>query len=254
MLLIRRRHFMTSHCDQSTEADAELTVSIIIPVINEAGIITESISSLRRVRGRYEVIIVDGGSDDDTRHLVSAAIRLDLNYRLIESSRGRGNQLNAGASIARGRALVFLHADTRLPDSAIELIERALQEPDIVGGNFRLEYDGPGLATAIFTRLNSLRRWFGIYYGDSAIWATSEAFRRIGGFTSTRLMEDYELCRSLEQAGRTICFDQPVVASARRWHDHSVVRTLVVWTLIQWLYMIGVSSDRLAGLYYPGRF
>jgi rSAM/selenodomain-associated transferase 2 len=251
---MRRRHFVTSHCHQSSKADAELTVSIIIPVINEAGIIKESISSLKRVRGRFEVIIVDGGSDDDTRHLVSAGIGSDANYRLICSSRGRGNQLNAGASIAQGRAMVFLHADTRLPDCAIELIERALGEPAIVGGNFRLEYDGPGLATAIFTRLNSLRRWFGIYYGDSAIWATRESFWRIGGFTSTRLMEDYELCRSLERAGRTVCFDQPVVSSPRRWHDYSVIRTLIIWALIQWLYMIGVSSDRLAGLYYPGQF
>jgi rSAM/selenodomain-associated transferase 2 len=226
-------------------------VSIIIPVLNEARIIGEAIGGLGKVQGRYEVIIVDGGSDDETCQLVWQAIMKDPSHRLITAPRGRGNQLNAGASIARGRALLFLHADTRLPDRAVELIEQALEEPAIVGGNFELKYDGLDLSSAIFTKLNSLRRWFGIYYGDSAIWARREAFQEIGGFSSARLMEDYEFCRSLERAGRTVCFDEPVVTSSRRWHERNVIRSLFLWSLIQWLYMIGVNSDRLASLYYP---
>src|SRR5262249_29955113 len=148
------------------------------------------------------------------------AIFGDERCRLIGSIPGRGNQQNAGAEIANGRALLFLHADTRLPDSAIESIEQALAEPAIVGGNFKLRFDGPELASVIFTRLDSLRRWFGIYYGDSAIWARRDTFETIGGFTSCNLMEDFELCRNLERAGLTVCFGEPVVSSARRWRNN----------------------------------
>jgi rSAM/selenodomain-associated transferase 2 len=254
--LLRRSSLreMGEHWNPQTElmtAFPELSVSIIIPVVNEASIIAEAINSLGGVRGNYEVIIVDGGSDDETCQLASAVIRRASNYRLISAARGRGIQMNAGASIARGRALLFLHADTRLPVCAVELIERAMEDSGIVGGNFQLKYDGADLFSLIFTRLNAVRRSFGIYYGDSAIWARREVFRAIGGFTNPRLMEDYEFCRGLERAGHTVCFSDQAVTSSRRWRQYSVISNLIVWVLIQWLYMLGVSSDRLARLYYP---
>jgi len=229
------------------------SVSIIMPVLNEATIIWDAIAAVKRLRGNHELIIVDGGSEDGTTDLARDAISRDQRCRLIGSSPGRGNQQNAGAAIASGRALLFLHADTLLPDSAIESIERALQDPAIVGGNFRLKFEGPELASIIFTRLDSLRRWFGIYYGDSAIWARRETFEMVGGLTSASLMEDYELCRALEYAGQTVCFAEPVVTSARRWRDSGVLRTLAVWIIIQWLYLLGVSPVYLAGLYYSNR-
>src|SRR5262245_6149691 len=157
--------------DPKTEgaATSQFKVSIIVPVLNEARIVRDAINALGRLRGDFEVIIVDGGSKDGTWQLASDAIKPHPAYRLIGSPRGRGNQLNDGAGVARGRALLFLHADSRLPDSAMQSIEQALEQPEIVGGNFRLEFEGPELSSAIFTRLNSIRRWFGIYYGDSAI-------------------------------------------------------------------------------------
>jgi rSAM/selenodomain-associated transferase 2 len=233
---------------------APYNVSIIMPVLNEAKIIQDAIAAVRKVRGRHELIIVDGGSDDGTIDLTQSAISIDQRCRLISSSPGRGNQLNAGAGIATGRALLFLHADTRLPDSAVESIEQALQEPETVGGNFKLQFEGSERSSVIFTRLDTIRRWFGIYYGDSAIWARRETFENIGGFTSAGLMEDYELCRRLEKAGRTVCFDGPVVSSARRWRDNGVLKTLLSWIFIQWLYLLGVSPVYLARLYYSDRF
>jgi len=229
------------------------SVSIIMPVLNEATIIQDAINAVRILRGNHELIIVDGGSNDGTFGLARDVILGDQRCRLISSSPGRGYQQNAGAAFATGRALLFLHADTRLPDSAIESIEQALAEPAIVGGNFKLRFDGPELASAIFTRLDSVRRWFGIYYGDSAIWARRDTFETIGGFTSCNLMEDYELCRSLERAGRTVCFGEPVVTSARRWQGDGVLKTLAVWIIIQWLYLLGVSPVYLAGLYRSNR-
>jgi len=233
--------------------ESEPAVSIIVPVLNEAGIVQEAISELRRLPGSFEVIIVDGGSGDTTRDLASEAIATDPRFRLIVSSPGRGAQMNAGAAVSQGRALLFLHADTQLPESAVDSIEQALDEQAIIGGNFRLEFREKDLAGAIFTRLNSIRRWFGIYYGDSAIWVRRERFLNLGGFTQARLMEDYEFCRSMERAGRTVCIAQPVVTSGRRWHEYGIARTLILWTAIQWLYMVGISPDRLARLYYRKR-
>jgi len=233
--------------------DGQVKVSVIVPVLNEAGIIRDALSALSRLRGDYEVIIVDGGSSDETWQLVSETISLVPAYRLISSPVGRGNQLNAGVAVARGQAFLFLHADSLLSESAIQSIEHALEQPEIVGGNFRLEFEGSEFSSAIFTRLNSIRRWFGIYYGDSAIWARREIFERIGGFTAGSLMEDYELCRRLERSGRTVCLTEPVVTSARRWRDHGVIKTLIIWILIQWLYLFGVSPVCLARLYYPRR-
>jgi rSAM/selenodomain-associated transferase 2 len=242
---------MVEHCCSRAGIADECAVSLIVPVLNEARIIQDTLLAVRGVRGCYEVIIVDGGSDDGSLGLVSAAIEGDPRFKVISSLRGRGNQLNAGAAIARGRVLLFLHADTQLPDTAIQSIQHALEQPGIVGGNFRLEFEGPGLASHIFTWLNSLRRWFGIYYGDSAIWVRRDVFIRLGPLASARLMEDYDLCRRLERTGPTACLSPPVITSARRWRHDGVIGTLIVWTVIQWLYLIGVSSDRLARLYYP---
>jgi rSAM/selenodomain-associated transferase 2 len=224
-----------------------------MPVLNEATIIQDAIAAVRGLRGNHELIIVDGGSDDNTIELARSAISADKRCRLIRSTSGRGNQQNAGAAIATGRALLFLHSDTRLPDSAIECVEQALEEPGIVGGNFRLKFDGHELSSAIFTRLDSLRRWFGIYYGDSAIWARRDTFESIGGLVNASLMEDYELCRGLERAGRTVCFADPVVTSSRRWRGNGTVKTLAVWIIIQWLYLLGVSPVYLARLYRSNR-
>src|SRR5262249_55602358 len=196
MLYFSRLRFrfprMSQSLGQKTDgrtAEGQFKVSVIVPVLNEAGIMRGALSALGRVRGGYEVIIVDGGSSDGTWQFVADSIAFDPAYRLIGSPAGRGNQLNTGAAVARGHAFLFLHADSRLPDSAIQLIEQALEQPEIVGGNFRLEFEGPELSSAIFTLLNSIRRWFGIYYGDSGIWARREIFERVGGFACSRLME-----------------------------------------------------------------
>src|SRR5262249_13835243 len=198
-------------------------------------------------------IIVDGGSKDATLQLVSDSIANLPAFRLISAPPGRGTQLNAGAALARGNALLFLHADTTLPESAVESIQHALQEPGVVGGNFRLQFEGTGPASAIFTRLNSIRRWFGIYYGDSAIWCRVHVFRHLGGYSDAHLMEDYDLCRRLERAGSTVCLTEPVVSSSRRWRDRGLIRTLIFWVLIQWLYLLGFNPICLARLYYPKR-
>jgi rSAM/selenodomain-associated transferase 2 len=229
-------------------------VSIIIPALNEEKIIASTLKALGKLGGEFEIIVVDGGSDDRTEEVARLSLSAFARSRLIASRRGRGTQLNAGAQAASGEVLLFLHADTELPENAVALIGGAIKNPEIVGGNFRLAFDGGGLASRLFARIYDARRWFGIYYGDSAIWVRRDVFEQVGRFINSPLMEDYDFCRKLERAGRTVCLPGPAITSSRRWAGGRTPLVLVIWAVIQWMFLLGVPPERLAWLYYPGAF
>ena len=229
-------------------------ISIIIPALNEESLISGTLDALQRLDGNIETIVVDGGSRDRTREIVSEAARSMVNLRLVRAERGRGLQLNKGARAAQGEVLIFLHADTLLPEDAVHLIEAALRDPAVVGGNFRMVFGGKGLPSKVFSLIDRVRRWFGEYYGDSVIWVRREVFEELGGFIDAPIMEDYDFCRKLERAGRTLCLESPVVSSPRRWSKGRALRAVFTWTLIHWLYLVGVNPRHLAWLYYPQSF
>lgn len=228
--------------DQSSVA----LISVIVPVLQEAGTIGGLLDHLRPLAGRWEVIVVDGGSVDGT---AQTAADHPIGATVIRGGRGRASQMNAGAAAATGSILLFLHADTRLPQSAHASIMRAAGESAVLGGNFALRFDGGDRFSRLLGAWYAMQRRLGVYYGDSAIWLRRETFDRLGGYRPMPIMEDYDLARRLQRAGKTVCLPGPAVTSARRWQQLGLARTIASWVAIRWLYLAGVSPERLARLY-----
>ena len=225
-------------------------VSIIVPVLDEAATLPALLDRLADLRGKPEILVVDGGSTDAGPGIVASH---RLGARLLRTGRGRAGQCNAGAAEARGEVLLFLHADTILPPRAVLDVERASAEPGVVGGNFTLRFDGGDRFSRVMTRWYAIQRRAGIFYGDSAIWVRRRTFERVGGFGELPVMEDYELVRRLRREGRTLCLAGPAITSARRWRAIGWRRTLLGWLVIRWLFIAGVPAERLTRLYPRAR-
>jgi rSAM/selenodomain-associated transferase 2 len=226
-------------------------LSIIIPVVQEARNLEERLPSLVASYPDAEVVVVDAGSDDDTREVVSRFPSVTL----IESSRGRARQMNAGAAAAGGEILLFLHADTQLPNGADRAIAEVLRTPSVVGGRFDARIDNPRFPFRMIAALMNLRsRLTRISTGDQAIFVRRLTFQSLGGYPEIPLMEDIELTRRLKGVGRLIALRLSVTTSARKWEREGVVRTiLLMWTL-RLLYVCGVAPERLHRWYYgPSR-
>ena len=225
-----------------------MDISVIIPTLNEAATIGET---LRRVRssGSCEVIVVDGGSDDGTPEL--ARPQADL---VLSAGHGRATQMNVGARAASGQVLLFLHADTVLPPDFPALLENALRNPRVVGGRFDVRLDTEGRLFRIIETLMNLRsRLSRIATGDQAIFVRSRTFRELGGYREAELMEDLELSYRLKRQGELACLRERVVTSARRWQRDGIVRTIVLMWLLRFLYFIGVSPSYLKTFYADTR-
>ena len=224
-----------------------LSISVIIPTLNEAPRIAELIASTRQV-GECEIIVVDGGSTDGTLERASSA---DI---VLSSEPGRAKQQNAGAAASRGDVLLFLHADCRLPVGAFEAIRAAMQDERTVGGCFQQRIAADGWAYRWLERGNARRvRWLGMAYGDQGIFVRRRVFEELGRFADVKLMEDVLLMKRLRRTGRFVLLDERLSVSARRWKRHGIVRqTLRNWLLLT-LAMCGVSPNRLARFYPHAR-
>jgi rSAM/selenodomain-associated transferase 2 len=220
-------------------------LSVIVPVLNEAACITQALDALAPLRARgHEVIVVDGASDDATREL--AAPRCD---RLLLVERGRARQMNAGARAAAGEALVFLHADTRLPEDADRLILAALERAS--WGRFDVAIESERrLLKLVACAMNLRSRATGVATGDQAIFVRREAFP---GFPEIPLMEDIALSRLLKRRGRPARLRARVLTSARRWEAGGVLRTIVLMWRLRLLYALGRAPERLAREYADQR-
>jgi rSAM/selenodomain-associated transferase 2 len=226
-----------------------MLISIIIPTLDEATTISATLGALGSLRGALEVIVVDGGSRDGTCERARAA-----GARVVTSARGRGAQLHAGAGVARGDALWFLHADTLPPADAVERITAALaRDARTVGGNFALRFDGAESAARFLTWLYPRLRRLGLAYGDSGFFVRRAVYEQIGGFQAFPIFEDLDLLRRLRRRGRFVHLDAELVTSARRFAGRSFALTFARWSILQGLYWLGVHPRTLARLYAPVR-
>ena len=193
------------------------------------------------------MILVDGGSDDAT---IQVAARFSA-VRLLASPRGRARQMNAGARAARGDILLFLHADTRLPEGGLGAVSAALDDARVVGGRFDVRFDSPRPVLRMIAFFMNLRsRASGISTGDQAIFVRREVFETMGGYPDMPLMEDIELSRRLKRRGRLAALPSRVTTSARKWEREGALRTMALMWALRFLYMVGVSPARLHRWYY----
>ncbi len=220
-------------------------LSIVVPVLDEAAGVAAALTDLAPLRQRgVEVVVVDGGSHDGT-----PALARPLADLVLEAPRGRARQMNVGAAAARGEVLLFLHADTRLPQDADHRIARALAgEP--CWGRFDVRIDGRPVMLRVVAMLMNLRsRLTGIATGDQAIFVRRSAFDRVGGFPDQPLMEDVELSCRLRRLGRPACLSERVTTSGRRWESRGVWRTILLMWKLRWRYWRGESAQALAEAY-----
>jgi rSAM/selenodomain-associated transferase 2 len=223
-----------------------LKLSIIIPVLNEQACIAATLDHLVPLRARgVEIVVVDGGSDDDTPDI--AATNSDC---VVAATRGRASQQNAGAQLASGEVLLFLHGDTRLPADADALIARALADDRRVWGRFDVSFDASSpMMRVIATMMNWRSRWTSVATGDQCIFVRGSAFEAVGGFPAIALMEDVALSKLLRKVSAPVCLHARVTTSARRWQKRGVWRTIFLMSWLRLAYVLGISPDRLARWY-----
>jgi rSAM/selenodomain-associated transferase 2 len=226
-------------------------LSVIIPVLHEERRIAPALERVCGVAGIAEIIVVDGGSSDATVAEARAIAARRRDVRILHAARGRGSQMNAGARVANGEVLLFLHADATLPANAAQWIAHALAKPDVVAGAFRLRTvaDGPRAWLAPLLRLADLRsRVTRLPYGDQAVFVRRDAFERAGGFPEQPLMEDLELALRLRKLGRIEIVPAVVEVSGRRFLARPLTSAIVM-RLFPLLYRLGVPPRLLAQLY-----
>src|ERR1700675_3270587 len=218
-------------------------------MLNEATTIASTLHALRRGAPHAEIIVADGGSVD-----ASVAIARPLCHVLISASRGRACQMNAGAHVSHGDALVFVHADTIVPTTFAADVASALSDPAVVGGRFDVRLDANAIPYRIIGAMISIRsRISRTGTGDQAIFVRRDVFDSLGGFPELELCEDLEFSRRLKRAGRVACLRTRVTTSARRWNRDGLVRTVVKMWMIRAMYLMGVPPARLKRMYSDTR-
>lgn len=221
------------------------TVTVIIPVLNEATLLRQRIEHLKALHQTYDVTFCDGGSDDDT---CSVLQRHGLHY--CTSSRGRAEQMNTAAALSKSDILLFIHVDTEISSSDIALVKQVMQDEKIVGGRFDIRLSGNRPIFHIIAFMINLRsRITKISTGDQCQFVRRDVFERMGGFPRQPLMEDIAFSKRLKSYGRIACLRRKVTTSSRRWQKHGVVRTVLLMWKLRFLYWLGVAPEKLAEMY-----
>ena len=230
-----------------------MRLAIVVPALNEAASIEAALAALAPLRARgAAVIVVDGGSGDGT-----AARAEPLADRVLTASRGRAAQMNAGAATAEARAagaLLFLHADTRLPEDADRLIADALARSGRCWGRFDVRLDAPGWPLRLIeTAINWRSRLSGIATGDQAIFVERGVFLALEGFAPIALMEDIDFCKRAKRISPPLALAARVTTSGRRWERHGVWRTILLMWRLRLAYFFGADPAELARRYRDAR-
>ncbi len=224
-----------------------MRISIIIPTLNESAVIVEALARLQVLRkAGHEVIVVDGGSDDDTPDLAQV-----LADKVITATRGRAAQMNAGAELAQGDILLFLHADTQLPAGSDDSIATAAAS-GAGWGWFDVRLSGSHFLLRIIERsMNRRARLTRIATGDQAIFVRRGLFMSLGGYPALPLMEDIALCKWLRKRAAAQCIRTPVITASRRWEQQGVLRTMLLMWRLRLAYNLGADTTSLAVRYGP---
>ena len=231
-----------------------MTISVIIPTLNEERTVMATLARTATL-GFDELVVVDGGSTDETPSLVNS-YRLSAQssalspVQWVTSPPGRARQMNEGAKAGRGEIFVFLHADTQLPDDAKTIIDTTLADRQMVGGRFDVRFDRSSKWGTIISRMMNWRsRLSGIATGDQALFVRRPIFEQMGGFADMPLMEDVEFSRRLKQKGTTAALTATVTTSFRRWEQHGPLRTILLMWGLRFLYWIGIPAHTLSRWY-----
>lgn len=230
-----------------------MEISVIIPVFNEELFIEKTLQAFVELPDIFEVIVVDGGSTDNTCELVEKFISFP-NIKLVRTNNaGRGHQLHEGTLRAGSEVFWFVHADT-IPkrESGIQ-IKKHLASSEVVGGNFELIFDSEKCWAKLLTWLYPRLRLIGLTYGDSAMFIRREVYEKIGGFQDYPIFEDVDLFRRASKHGRFVTIRFPVVTSSRRFEQRNFGKTFVGWMILQALYWCGVPARNLSKYYLPIR-
>ena len=221
------------------------TISVIIPTLNEAESLPETVRRAQVNPEVCDIIVVDGGSQDNTKDVAER-----LGCRVLESPPGRGGQMRLGAAQARGDVVLLLHADTWLPSDAGRAALDCLRDPSVVAGGFWKTFRNPSWLMRGSRFRCGLRLWFGRrILGDQGMFIRRDVLERIGGVPDMPLMEEFELCRRLCKAGRLALADATVTTSARRFKKLGVMRTYFRMWSVMIRYRLGASPKELRSLY-----
>lgn len=233
------------------------TVSIIVPILNEANNLPHLFTHIAGLNpSLQQIILVDGGSNDDSFEWAQKFIadlnnsnQSAINWQVVKSQAGRARQMNKGASLATSDILLFLHADTELPTHAVADIQTAMQKSEWGRFNVKLNSRQPML-WVVSHMINLRSRLTSIATGDQAIFITRKLFEQVGGYPQQALMEDVELCKQLKAKSKPACLKSKVITSARRWEQHGTCRTILLMWQLRFDYWRGVSADNIKARYY----
>jgi rSAM/selenodomain-associated transferase 2 len=221
-----------------------MSLSIVIPTLNEAAVLAQTLAAIG-AEANIEVLVVDGGSQDDT-----CAIAQTWGAKLLHSQPGRAQQMNLGAQRAQHDILLFLHGDTLLPPGYAGLIAKAMAQPRTIAGAFDLTINAPGLALRLVELGVKLRsRLLHTPYGDQGIFLRRETFLAIGGYPNLAIMEDYQLIQTLKQQGQIAILPTPVKTHARRWQRLGILRTTGINQIMILGYHLGIPPEKLRTWY-----
>jgi rSAM/selenodomain-associated transferase 2 len=223
-------------------------ISIIIPALNEETALGQNLPKLQIYRDLgHEIILVDGGSHDQ-----SLAVARPLVDRFIQTVKGRAHQMNEGADVAKNDILLFLHADTGLPESADKLILKALEYDQHYWGRFNVSFSSKKLIFKLIASTMNIRSALsGIATGDQAIFVNKQIFEDVGLFDRIPLMEDVALSKKLLNYSRPFCLKEPVKTSSRRWENKGIYKTIYLMWRLRLAYFFGANPGKLADQYYP---